>query len=83
LLDKGSKPTISVADLKPAGVSTAHLPANATEVALITLTQQEGEEYWLTRQNFYSITRYNHSRMYAMAVTQLAEAIRQKYEQKR
>ncbi|MBT3504167.1 MAG: lytic murein transglycosylase B, partial [Piscirickettsiaceae bacterium] len=62
-------------------VSTAHLPADAHQVALITLTQEKGEEYWLTRQNFYSITRYNHSRMYAMAVTQLAEAIRQKHKQ--
>lgn len=83
LLDKGSKPSIGVMDLKSAGVSTTNLPANAAKVALITLTQQDEEEYWLTRQNFYSITRYNHSRMYAMAVTQLAEAIRQKYEQKR
>jgi membrane-bound lytic murein transglycosylase B len=81
LLEKGSKPAIDVAELKQAGVSTAHLPADAYQVALITLTQEKGEEYWLTRQNFYSITRYNHSRMYAMAVTQLAEAIRQKHEQ--
>jgi membrane-bound lytic murein transglycosylase B len=81
LLEKGNKPAIDVAALKQAGVSTSHLPTDANQVALITLTQEEGEEYWLTRQNFYSITRYNHSRMYAMAVTQLAEAIRQKHEQ--
>jgi membrane-bound lytic murein transglycosylase B len=81
LLKKGNKPALSPADLKLAGVSLAALPADANKVALITLTQPQGEEYWITRQNFYSITRYNHSRMYAMAVTQLAEAIRQKHEQ--
>jgi len=36
----------------------------------------EGYEYWITLQNFYTITRYNHSALYAMAVHQLAEAIR-------
>ncbi len=79
LLKKGSKPAIDPKDLDKGSVSIAHLPEGVNKVALITLTQPEGEEYWLTRQNFYTITRYNHSRMYAMAVTQLAEAIKAKH----
>ena len=49
------------------------LAAGAT---LLTLDGDSGKEYWLGYRNFYVITRYNHSPMYAMAVQQLAQAIR-------
>lgn len=49
----------------------------STLAALIDLDHEDGsEEYWFGFDNFYVITRYNHSRLYAMAVYQLAEAIR-------
>lgn len=76
LLDKGLKPTLKAADMKRQGVSTdAALPHNAL-VSLIELEQQTGPEYWLGLQNFYVITRYNRSPLYAMAVYQLSEEIR-------
>jgi len=43
---------------------------------LLTLEGADGPEYWLTYRNFYVITRYNRSPMYALSVHQLAEAIR-------
>lgn len=79
LLKKGTKPSLTREQLSEAGFNLNSLPEKADNLAVISLTQPEGEEYWLTRQNFYSITRYNHSRMYAMAVTQLAEAIKEQY----
>jgi membrane-bound lytic murein transglycosylase B len=43
--------------------------------SLQVLDGQSGPEYWFTFQNFYVITRYNRSPLYAMAVHQLAQAI--------
>lgn len=51
-----------------------------TEVAPLVLDGAEGNEYWLVTNNFYTITRYNHSRLYAMAVFQLSQAIKERME---
>lgn len=48
----------------------------AEGATLLTFDGDGGKEYWLGYHNFYVITRYNHSPMYAMAVHQLAQAIR-------
>ncbi|MCF6300987.1 MAG: lytic murein transglycosylase B [Proteobacteria bacterium] len=44
--------------------------------------ENNDKEYWAGYQNFYAISRYNHSHMYVMAVFQLAESIKTKYSQK-
>ncbi len=72
----------TVASLRQAGVRSeetlpAKLPAN-----LLTLDQVDGPEYWVTLPNFYVITRYNHSVLYAMAVFQLSQEIRRAYQEK-
>jgi len=41
----------------------------------INLEGAAGPQYWLGFQNYYAITRYNISKMYAMAVFQLSRAI--------
>ena len=42
---------------------------------IIAFEQENGEEIWAALENFYVITRYNHSPLYAMAVYQLSLAI--------
>ncbi len=77
LLDKGLKPSLSLEELKRAEIAPLTPLKEDETAALLALDSDEGkEEYWLTRHNFYVITRYNRSPLYAMAVYQLAEAIR-------
>lgn len=75
LVKKGYKPHSTVAELGKRGV-TPKTKVNSNEMgALIELENVAGREYWLGLNNFYVITRYNHSPLYAMAVYQLAQAI--------
>ena len=75
IVDAGMKPSYKYKELKPFGVSiTDAAPADAP-VALIKLVGEKGDEHWVAFNNFYVITRYNRSALYAMAVTQLSEAI--------
>ena len=60
----------TAAGYAPTAQEDPALPAN-----LLTLDGANGPEYWLTFRNFYVITRYNKSPMYALAVMQLADAI--------
>lgn len=67
-------PRLSLGQLAAAGVEPAEpLDPNA-RAALIEL-DGDGPEYWVTLDNFYTITRYNHSNLYALAAYELGRAI--------
>ncbi|WP_440985072.1 lytic murein transglycosylase B [Xanthomonas sontii] len=69
-------PTYTLADLAARGYTpTVPVPAAAGGATPITLDGSTGKQYWLGFQNYYAITRYNNSKMYAMAVYQLSQAI--------
>lgn len=75
LLEKGMKPHLPARELAQHGV---HIDAPAdpdAQVGLIELDGADGLEHWVVYNNFYVITRYNRSPLYAMAVHQLSEEI--------
>jgi membrane-bound lytic murein transglycosylase B len=55
----------------------------AATAGLFALEHEDGPRYWAGFHNFYVITRYNRSLMYALAVHQLGEAIRLRIEEQR
>lgn len=72
LLSRELRPTYTVREVRAAGLPvTAALP-DQEPARIIRVNGEGGEETWLTFQNFYVITRYNHSHLYAMAVHELA-----------
>ena len=74
---KNPKPTLSLADAKTYGIVTKTKTNPNDPFALLELEGSDNKpEYWLGMNNFYVITRYNHSSLYAMAVYQLSEAIK-------
>jgi membrane-bound lytic murein transglycosylase B len=77
VLKKGLKPETTISALRTEGITASKPLPGDTLAALISLDQKSGPEYWLGLNNFYVITRYNHSPLYAMAVYQLSEEIRQ------
>lgn len=71
-----SKPLYTVGALEAKGYAPVSKVDADTKATVLTLDGDDhGRRHWLTFNNFYVITRYNRSPLYAMAVTQLAEAI--------
>ncbi len=77
--DKKMKPHKKVSEFRKMGVKTSSHFVDSDLATLLKLQGDKGDEYWMGLHNFYVITRYNHSPMYALAVHQLSQAVAEKY----
>lgn len=68
-------PVTPVADYRRQNIQPATPLPDTLNTALFVVEADAGNEYWLAPTNFYVITRYNRSQMYALAVVQLSEEI--------
>ena len=75
IINDSLKPKRDLAALKAKGFLPTKTLKEDQPASAIRLEGQYGTEYWIGLQNFYVITRYNHSRLYAMAVWQLSQEI--------
>ena len=76
-----TKPKLSIEDFNKAGLKIDK-DIN-TKVALLAFNDDSDSsetEFWLGYNNFYTITRYNFSSNYAMAVYELSQSIKSEYE---
>lgn len=76
------KPNYTQKELKKFNLKLQQQPPNKGKSRFIELQTSQGKQYWLGFQNFYVITRYNHSTFYAMMVYQLGKAIKKQHQQR-
>lgn len=69
------KTKYSISQLAAAGLTPQQPLGNHQQASLLRLDVGTGYQYWYGLPNFYTITRYNHSTHYAMAVWQLGQAV--------
>jgi membrane-bound lytic murein transglycosylase B len=87
ILHHGYKPAFTLTQLAQAGVYPAYAGHLTSTLALkqtaglLALPVHADTQHWLTFHNFYVITRYNTSPLYAMAVYQLSQLIKTHYVQ--
>ncbi|MBT0728025.1 lytic murein transglycosylase B [Rosenbergiella australiborealis] len=75
-LDNGYSTRYSVNQLAQYGLRPLQPLSGSQQVSLLRLDMGSSYQYWFGLSNFYTITRYNHSTHYAMAVWQLGESVR-------
>ncbi|ELI78493.1 membrane-bound lytic murein transglycosylase B [Escherichia coli KTE138] len=74
-LPNGFKTKYSISQLAAAGLTPQQPLGNHQQASLLRLDVGTGYQYCYGLPNFYTITRYNHSTHYAMAVWQLGQAV--------
>ncbi len=77
-LETGIETRYSLAALEQAGLHPARPCTSGGPFCLLLLRHRNSDQYLAGYPNFYTITRYNHSTYYAIAVHELGQAIKQR-----
>ena len=77
-LDKKAKPNRTLGDWKKLGFGVNGFDSDR-KAMLSSFVEADRTEAWFGFENFYVITRYNRSHMYARAVWELSQAIKSAY----
>jgi len=84
LIEAGVKPTLPVEQLGELGIAVAEpLPSSALCTLIELQSSGQSPEYRVGLENFYVLTRYNRSSLYALAVQELALAVEEEYRASR
>jgi membrane-bound lytic murein transglycosylase B len=76
ILAGGIRPHITIAELRSRGVTVQEAVDDSAEATVFYVQTEAGPKLLLGLNNFYVITRYNRSINYAMAVWELAVAVK-------
>jgi membrane-bound lytic murein transglycosylase B len=79
VLNDKNPPSRTLSQWQALGVTIPRHLDPQQKAILLALEAKSETEYWLGHQNFYTITRYNRSHLYAMAVYDLSLAIASDY----
>jgi len=74
--ERDFKPALSLKQVSDGGFTSDREIDRDEPVTIVRLEEEAAESFWLAFNNFYVVTRYNRSPLYAMAVYQLSEEIR-------
>jgi membrane-bound lytic murein transglycosylase B len=71
------KPERTIAQWQAIGVGTNHALSDDMMATVMRFSSGDEDKYLMGLHNFYVITRYNHSRLYANAVYELSQLIKE------
>jgi membrane-bound lytic murein transglycosylase B len=74
------RPHTRIAELRRQGIAPLSPVDDEALAMLLRVEAESGVQYWLGLQNFYVITRYNRSVNYALAVYELAQALKKRMQ---
>ena len=75
IFDSKFKPYMTLIELNEIGLEPKEKISGNLKFVPISLELEDGYEHWLGFDNYYSLSRYNRSKLYVMAVFELSQSL--------